>query len=218
LWQCKCDWRPVDDPVTPEPERIVPPSKGLEGNPYQTGELITDKHPFFKDAPKWVERNAMLLLPDDLAFVKVETKYGDFLEHRLLNNEPEIAENRKIATFMIENGSKDIKLLPVISKLEVELRIRYFGEKYNSEFPTTNPDSIIDGKIIEFKSGKRTKLSRRILEGALQSDIVIIRSKDSLSSEYIARFIYDQWEMEDRKNLITIILINNNEILRFDRP
>lgn len=48
LWNCKCDWKTTDAPVTGEPEKMIPPAKGLEGNPFETGELITQKHPYFK--------------------------------------------------------------------------------------------------------------------------------------------------------------------------
>jgi len=47
LWNCKCDWKTTDAPASAEPGKIVPPAKGLDGNPYYTGELVTQKHPYF---------------------------------------------------------------------------------------------------------------------------------------------------------------------------
>ncbi|MCX6232633.1 MAG: hypothetical protein NTZ33_13940 [Bacteroidetes bacterium] len=48
LWNCKCDWKTTDAEVTPVPDKIIKPARGLEGNPYETGELFTNKHPYFK--------------------------------------------------------------------------------------------------------------------------------------------------------------------------
>ncbi len=48
LYGCKCDWKTTDAPVTGEPEAIIPPSKGLEGNPANTGVLVTNKHTYFR--------------------------------------------------------------------------------------------------------------------------------------------------------------------------
>ncbi len=45
LWNCKCDWKQVDKPVNHN-GKTVTPATGLEGNPAETGELITDKHPY----------------------------------------------------------------------------------------------------------------------------------------------------------------------------
>jgi hypothetical protein len=50
LYGCKCDWRVTNAPVNDAPANPVQPSVGLEGNPYTTGELITDKHPYM-DVP-----------------------------------------------------------------------------------------------------------------------------------------------------------------------
>lgn len=45
LWNCKCDWRQVDKPANRKGKSVTP-ATGLEGNPAETGELITDKHPY----------------------------------------------------------------------------------------------------------------------------------------------------------------------------
>ena len=61
LWNCKCDWKTTDADPTPEPDKIVPAQRGLEGNPYETGKLISDDHPYFTNIPN-----------DDIAFVNKE--------------------------------------------------------------------------------------------------------------------------------------------------
>ena len=52
LWNCMCDWEETDDDVTagnPLP-RVVEAHQGLEGNPAETGEVFTDRHPYIKNA------------------------------------------------------------------------------------------------------------------------------------------------------------------------
>jgi len=47
LWNCKCDWEETDKDVTDNGDiDSVPASPGLEGNPGEIGELITDEHPY----------------------------------------------------------------------------------------------------------------------------------------------------------------------------
>jgi len=48
LYNCKCSWKTTDAPVTQEPEKVIPPSKGLGGNPINTRMIFTDEHPYIK--------------------------------------------------------------------------------------------------------------------------------------------------------------------------
>ncbi len=48
LYNCKCDWKTTDAPTTGSPTKVVKPAPGLEGNPAKTGQIFTDKHPYFK--------------------------------------------------------------------------------------------------------------------------------------------------------------------------
>ncbi len=56
LYGCKCDWKTTDADPTSEPDNIIPPNKGLEGNPYETGEIFSDNHPYFDNTPKADEK------------------------------------------------------------------------------------------------------------------------------------------------------------------
>lgn len=50
LYNCKCDWRTSDKPAGTAPEGTVKPAAGLEGNPASTGEVFSDKHPYYSKA------------------------------------------------------------------------------------------------------------------------------------------------------------------------
>ena len=49
LWNCKCDWAETNKPIndTVGSDAPVNPAPGLEGNPFATGEIFTDKAPYF---------------------------------------------------------------------------------------------------------------------------------------------------------------------------
>jgi hypothetical protein len=49
-WGCQCDWEATDEKVTDNSglgEAAIKPSRGLNGNPARTGQLISDDHPYF---------------------------------------------------------------------------------------------------------------------------------------------------------------------------
>lgn len=49
VWGCKCNWESTDEEPTSLPKgwlKLLKPSKGLEGNPGQTGLIFTDNHPY----------------------------------------------------------------------------------------------------------------------------------------------------------------------------
>ncbi len=70
LYGCKCDWKLSNAPTTPGEVENMPPSPGLEGNPYHTGELITDKHPYM-DVPENYRRKYLNLAYYDSTNVNV---------------------------------------------------------------------------------------------------------------------------------------------------
>ncbi|MDR3350363.1 MAG: hypothetical protein LBN98_01780 [Prevotellaceae bacterium] len=222
-YNCKCDWRTTDQPasIDPAPEDI-PPAKGLEGNPAETGELITARHPYFarnNHAPQWVEDKALLQLPNDVAYKEKTTPSGKtYREHLLVDKANEAAGNREIAALLLDNGYKDVRLLPQINFNEKALRIRYFGNNYTNTHSNANPDAIVDGVIVEFKHSNRVNLSINIGKAARKSNIAIIKTTEFISDTHIRDVVARQWSIENRKNLTEIIVINNAVIQLFKRP
>lgn len=56
LWNCKCDWRETDEPVTDGNPGGHISHRGLEGNPAKTGEVFTDECPYVRNANKETEK------------------------------------------------------------------------------------------------------------------------------------------------------------------
>jgi SPP1 gp7 family putative phage head morphogenesis protein len=221
-YNCKCDWRTTDKPAaTGTVPDDIPPAKGLDGNPAETGELVTGQHPYFTRnaaAPGWIEDKALLQLPAAAGFVEKTTGSGKtYQEHRLVDKANETVKNRKIVALLLNNGYKDIKLLPIINKNEKLLRERYYGKNFMSS--TLCPDASIKGTIVEFKESNRANISRNIGMAALKSNIVVIKIKSGsmVSDTHIENIVNRQWNMENRKNLTEIIAINDGRLLSFKK-
>lgn len=57
LWNCKCDWRQTDTPITDNSEiEEVKSVPGLDKNPATSGQLITDTHPYIAKAGEKIEK------------------------------------------------------------------------------------------------------------------------------------------------------------------
>jgi hypothetical protein len=222
-YECKCDWRATDKPAsTGRTPDDIPPAKGLDGNPAETGELVTARHPYFArnaHAPGWVDDKALLQLTNDVAFVERTTPTGKaYREHLLVDKANEAAANREITALLLENGHKDITLLPIINKNEKLLRERYYGKNFISA--TLCPDALISGVPVEYKRSNRSNISRNIGAAALKSDIVVIKIKpgSTVSETHIKTVVNRQWDMTNRKNIREIIVINEGKVVSFKRP
>jgi hypothetical protein len=221
-YNCKCDWRTTDKPASSETPKDIPPAKGLDGNPAETGELVTARHPYFvrnAQAPGWVDDKALLQLPDEVAFVERTTTTGKtYHEHLLVNKANEAAGNREVAELLLDNGYKDVRLLPIIRENEKILRARYYGKNFMSE--TLCPDALIGGVPAEFKQSGRRGISTSIGAAAQKANIAVIMIKPGniVSEIHIEDVVSRQWSMENRKHVAEIVVINNGKALSFKRP
>lgn len=220
-WNCKCDGTNTDEPVTENSGIIpVPPSPGLEGNPYYTGEIFSNKHPYFSRVDKHIPELGVLHNPDEIVYLKSTDENGKiFLEHYNCRYDEEHTVNLKAIQILNKiNFAKEIKLLPRIHASQVELRERYYGKAFQKLQPKDCPDAVADGKLIEFKSGTKKTASKRILQAAQKAEIVYLELTEKFSDGYLNEFINRQWNRPDRLNLSTIILNNNGIIEIFNRP
>lgn len=71
LWNCKCDWRETDEPVTDGNPGGHISHRGLEGNPAKTGEVFTDECPYVRNADKKTEKTCTsIVFSEQLAWAK----------------------------------------------------------------------------------------------------------------------------------------------------
>lgn len=215
-WNCRCDVLQVPEsdvkPINPVELPYVPDM--FKTNLAKNGLLFPKDHPYYEGVPKDVLRRSMQYLPKDYAF----RSRKQYVEHAMLQYEPEANENREIAKALSKTGLMDIKLMPRLHEKEANLRVKLYGKDYCDKHPTKCPDSFISGEAVEFKEAGRNNMSKRILEASTQADIIVLKTKEILTDEYIERFIKGQWRQEDRKNVKEIIIISDNKVNRYKRP
>lgn len=216
-WNCKCSWKSTDEAPTDNNKLVqVQPSPGLEGNPYETKKIFSDNHPYFSRVDKHIPKLGPLHNPDDIAFIQKTTNEGHkYLEHFNCREAGETTENAKIVAELLKGGFKDIKLMPTIHTDEKALRERYFGKAYNDLHKTSNPDAIIDGNIVEFKSSNYSNAVKRINLSAKKSNIAVIKASEIITENGIKRILISAWKQSP--NIQKIVIINDGKTLIFHR-
>jgi hypothetical protein len=91
LWGCKCDWEETDEPATmesPERDKVIH-SKGLDGNPGQTGEVFSREASYFKAAEKvaGAEKECHKAMRNDVSRWAHENLQGTTLKHAAIDDE-----------------------------------------------------------------------------------------------------------------------------------
>ena len=125
-WNCKCDIEETDDPVTdnsgvPLPE--VP--KGLEGNPYDTGELFTDKASY---VAKTIGSKPIMKAMEECTYPDRQ----DGLSISVLAHREELVQNIETGRILASNGN-DVVVMPHVND----------GRK--------NPEYSINGEVADAK-------------------------------------------------------------------
>lgn len=189
LWGCKCSWRTTADAPTDnsgiEPVTAAP---GLEGNPFFTKEIVSNKHPYYNGLPKHIARNACLTLDKETALLTATTANGNtFRFHYNAIAEPEWEINRPTVEVLATNNLKNIVVLPQIKQNEVKLREKWFGVQYNNRYPAANPDLLIDGEAFKIKHTTLKNLIRNINRAAAQAENVVIVLKSQYNPEWATR-------------------------------
>ncbi len=221
IWNCKCDWRNTNKPVTENNDITpIPVSNGLEGNPAMTNEIYTNKHPYFSRVDKHIPDVGVLYNPDEIVYINSADGNGkNFLQHFNCRYDEELTTNIKAVTELNKIGyGNDIKLLPQIHYSQVELRERYYGKAFQVMQKNDCPDAMIDGVLIEFKTGTQKTASKRILQASKKADVVYLELADEFTEDYLQRFLKGQWNAPDRKNIQTIIVNNMGKTTVFNRP
>ena len=212
IYNCKCDLKNTDKAVSDNSELVeVPVSPGLEGNPYHTNEVFTDKHPYFSRVEKHIPDVGVLYNPDDVVYLNKTTDKGiNYQIHYLARNAAETKQNEVIACALANDGFKEVKLLPVINAKEPLLRQRYYGIGYNNK--TKCPDCSADGEMLEFKNTTFKNLSRNICEAAKKANTAVIKLEGKADEAWLEHLCRKQFTLSDRENLEKIIIVDSNNV------
>jgi len=105
LWNCKCDWAETDKDVTENGDiESVTPSPGLEGNPGETGELITDEHPFISSLSKSTQEDISDTVMREVRDRSVQEGFDTLLEHNVKQTIMEDDKERTISIGFNKRG------------------------------------------------------------------------------------------------------------------
>lgn len=208
VYGCKCGWRTTDSvPTDNKDVKVTPPSPGLEGNPYVTGEIFTDKHPYFRNAPKHVPSLGPLHNADNVAYIPQQTPAGTaFKAHYNAMFEKEYKGNVGMVDALAKAGYKNIKLLPRIDASEIELRKRYYGEGFHK---TKCPDAQADGKMIEFKSVSDRNMAAAVKDASVKSDVAYIHCIEPITEDRALRFSAQMLRQYPKLTKLIITSANN---------
>jgi len=144
LYGCKCDWHQTDAAPAQRTPKSVPPSPGLDGNPLNTGKLITRKHSYFKKAVKKDVNHAIHDLPDDAKWLEFELQ-GKPVKAHMLHDSGELKKNMQITNDLVNSSNKikSVELLPEVHKDDFDIKKSYYPKSFKFKDKNKNPDATI---------------------------------------------------------------------------
>jgi hypothetical protein len=149
VWGCKCDWEETDEPASGITAGDVLPSKGLKGNPGQTGEIFSpDASYFTENAKKGI----------------ADTTYPDAVSNMKINvnaDKNEIADNVRTGRVLMKN----------FPEMNLEIR-RHIRDQTNG--PVKNPEYAINGRLADAKRLESWNVASGFNRAIKQEDKVVI--------------------------------------------
>ena len=213
LYNCKCNWRQTNKPATAGPEKVVKPAKGLEGNPYKTREIFTDKHPYFTRPNEEAKTRIDEFVSKQIFEKQFEKTSDGYFVHPLQDKKAsDFSDLVGISKYFVEKG-KEVFILPKLTVSKGDL----YKYMYMGAYAKKQPDLLIGGLFYEFESfvGKynKDKLGNMLSRAVKQSDRIIIdvRGIENISTNYIHRRIVER--VKKGQNIIEIWILKEKWIL-----
>jgi len=177
LYNCKCNWRQTNKPATAGPEKIVKPARGLEGNPYKTREIFTDKHPYFERADKQTRERVDSFVSEQIFKTQFQKQEGGYFVHPLQNKKASDFEDLKLIAGEFVKKGNPVYIMPKLSASKGDL----YQYIYMGAYEAKQPDLLIRGLFYEYESFERPfeilNIKRMVKKGRSQSDRIIIDLK-----------------------------------------
>lgn len=187
LWNCKCNWRTTDKGVTHKPANSVSAAPGLEGNPAETGNIFTDNHPYKKNVSSEQINKAILSMPPEYSYYKVNSKNGDLFVnvlhcHDNIDGFNKLTKHIDVAKDLLNYNFKKVSLLPEIMSTDNIYKDKFYPKgtiltEKNAEaiiVDNNNKEYVAEFKVI---TGNGSTLKGHIEDASLQADYIIIKFK-----------------------------------------
>lgn len=218
LYNCKCDWRVTDKPVTALPGTIVKPAPGLEGNPAVTGQIITEDHPYYERTDNNAVINGMLEMQPNDTYMDIKMNERDTLQLNILaekdNKEGHriISQHLEISKDLLNAGKSGIILLPEIAESMLLIKPKFYpGDKLPPN-PLKNPDAVLftgnETYTADYKymTGSRKPLKKHFDTATEQAEILVIKYKKSRNVRSFSESVV--YQFKEHPGLKGIILID----------
>ncbi|MBQ4278346.1 MAG: DUF935 family protein [Rikenellaceae bacterium] len=177
----------------------------------ETGLIFPKNHPYYDGVPKAVMRKAVAYLPPENTYRTVKVGEGArTIDVHPLHGADELADNAVIARILLENGSKEIRLLPVIHEKDAALKKRFYPEGYRCDL-RKNADAVVDGEVFDFKLSGRRNLHHRIVDASRQADNVVVKLREDIA-EHTLKGVCLQVKRECSIRRIIIIRPDNSVV------
>jgi hypothetical protein len=185
LWNCKCDWKETDSEPAEKYPKTKSAAKGLEGNPGKTGEIFTDQATYFS-AAKNVNNQVISDILDlkENAFLTQKISENTTLKTHILHGNDELKGNLEVIKAYLKdnNNVKEIELLPIVKKNDIEKRKRFYPQGHEPRGTNKNADAIITFEagnkwVVDFKAmgGNGGNLKDNLDKAYQQADFAIIK-------------------------------------------
>ena len=214
LWNCKCDWCTSDQPVTSAPQKITLPARGLEGNPFETGELVTNKHPFYKNISEQDEINITKVANRieaqrriDEAEYKVEKgKDGGILEVPVFLKQYSYEASKNYNTYkLLSDAGHSYRILPVV---ELDYVV--------------NPDAInLDSKIFSDAKHPETLSGIKAIKNSINASLdqqgvkeVVIHFKHKYKEKELSDGLYYMFQNNRTPEIERVIFIYDDGFIK----
>ncbi len=131
LWNCKCDWKTTNEPITGNPAETVQPALGLDGNPCNTGKLITFNHPYFDSEQSEAVNAFTRSITRANALEKATSKLLKIQEEFTINDiTKKIIHTKKSLSHLVSSGGSDeiiVRILMVPNINDIIKKSKYSG-------------------------------------------------------------------------------------------
>lgn len=197
LYGCKCDWKQTDAPPSAVQPQSVTPSPGLDGNPINTGELITRRAGHFKSEKAEIINPAILNTLKEDAWLHFNTENGTAINAHMIHRTYELRNNIIAASLFAKtrNDIQKIEMLPTLHPKQENFRVQFYPKGFEGK-PEKNADAVVYFKngnmwVVDFKflEGNGRNLSRHIREAGEKADYAIVALNENiqLTTKQVAR-------------------------------
>lgn len=175
LYNCKCDWKLVNEMAASTTPQDVKPPMGLAGNPAITRRAFDTNHPYFNHVEKKNSVDLFLVQWVKKQFIKTKSGYG---VHPLSDRgAPDWTDLNLVAGKLAKEG-REVYILPRVHADNDLHDYMFYGAIGNK-----TPDLNIASKLVELKGftvWSDAKLNKMISEAAKQSNAIILDLRGSI--------------------------------------